>query len=562
MPYDPSRFKMTVTLRLPKKTKRVNPSIFDNFILKQVGKENVEILRPLSRSNEWELVLKSEAIREKLLRMGKAKIKKWTCWIFPFCSMEIRGHIHWLPNAISNDEVKEFLSQYGQVIFVENRTPPNWDSTIANESRYYALYLDERVRKWDIPHFKKFNNFLCLITIRGRTPACFHCRVWGHKKSQCKTRQIKFDSYCHQPHCSESGIQNELDNTYIISNDVETTSGASSSTITSLVEQQVCMEGESFIANNSTSVKDNTSEIYAKIEATYSTSFPISASLTSQACAENEHSTALISLTVANGTSQICFENKPSISTLITSTECNEIEQYAASSLNTASLVTPQIRTESEPAASSNSITVSFATPQVCTEGEPAAAFSSTTASLVTPQVHTEGEPAAASSSTTDSLVIPQVHTEGESAVASSSTTASLVTPQVHTEGESAVASSSTTASLVTPQVHTEGEQAAETISNSAILEDAPEVCIKKEVNIEFSSTTSAEGTPQICSEKEASNNSYSESETVSTSRDCFVWKPTDDDIKLEKQIFLAIHILGKWKMATDELTESRLQIQ
>ncbi|GFY46753.1 CCHC-type domain-containing protein [Trichonephila inaurata madagascariensis] len=488
---------MAVTLRLPKNTRRVNPSVFNKFILKHIGEEHVEILRPLARDNEWELRLKIEAIREKLLRMGKTKIKRWICWIYPFCSLEVRGYIHWLPNAISNDTVKEFLSQYGQVLFVENRTPPNWNSTIANESRYYALYLEDKARRWDIPHFKKFDNFLCLITVRGRKPACFHCRAWGHKKSQCKAREIKFNSYCRKPHCSESSIRNEEDNVNVIGNEVETISAASSSTITTLADQQVGMESEPSIAISSTSVIDSTSEVCIKSEATVSSSFITNVSLTLQACTENEPSTALISLPAANGTSQICSENEPSSST-----------------------------------------TASFVTPQVLTEGEPAAASSSTTASFVTPQVLTEGEPAAASTA------------------ASSSTTASFVTPQVLTEGEPAAASSST-ASFVTPVACTESKQDAASISNSA-TPITPEVCIEKKVNVESSSISSTENTSHFCIENEGTNKFNSLRESVSPSRVCFVWKPTDDDdIKMEKQIFLAIHYLGKWKKEMDELTES-----
>ncbi|GFU83823.1 CCHC-type domain-containing protein [Trichonephila clavipes] len=529
MSCEPSRFKMTVTLRLPKNTRRVNPSVFDKFILNHIGEENVEFLRPLARAYEWELRLKIEAIREKLLRMGKTKIKRWICWIYPFSTSEVRGYIHWLPNAISNDTVKEFLSQYGQVLFVENRTPPNWNSTIANESRYYALYLEERARRWDIPHFKKFDNFLCLITVRGRRPACFHCRAWGHKKSQCKTREIKFNSYCRKSHCSESSIRNE-DNVNVIGKEVETTSAISSYTVTTLADQQVCMESEPSIAITSTSVIDNTSKVCIKSEATVSSSFSTNASFILQACTENEPSTALSSLPVANGISQIYFENEPSISTVINSTACNE----------------------SEPAAASSSTTASFVTPQVLTE-EPAATSSSTTASIVIPQMLTEGELAAASSSTA-----PQVLTE-EPAATSSSTTASIVIPQMLTEGELAAASSST-ASFVTPLVRTKSKQDAASIFNSS-TPITLEVCIEKKVNVESSSISSTESASHFCIENEGTNTSNSQRKTDSTSRVCSVWKPTDD-ITIEKQIFLAIHYLDKWKKAIDELTESRLQIQ
>lgn len=431
---DPSHFNMTVILRLPKNTKEVRPSILDKFILKYVGEENVELLRPFTLPNEWELELKSEVIREKLLRMEKTKIKKWTCWILPFSILEVRGYVHWLPIAISNDTVKEFLSQYGQVVFVENRTPHNWESTIANESRYYALYLNERMQRSDIPHFKKFEDFLCFITVRGRRPACIHCRALGHKKSQCEIRQMKFSSYCRKQRYSANDIRIEQES----SNIIESTSDSSSTTTNSLVTKQVCIEREPSIEP----MVDSTSQVCIKSEASAPSSYIKTPSLIFQVCTENE-------LSSVDEASQICLKNEPSTS--ITSTSYFETEQSTASNPTIATLVPTQTCPKSETSTTSN--------------------------------------------------------------------------------------------------------------SNSTILTTS-EVCTENEANLECSSVISIDSTSQISIENQGIDNSNTEEAMVGSSRVSSAWESADDDIELEKQIFLAIHYLGKWKMAIDKLIDDRLKIQ
>ncbi|GFT23616.1 CCHC-type domain-containing protein [Nephila pilipes] len=365
MTEDLSRFAMSVILKLPKHPKRAKPSIFNKFIYKYIGEENIEILRPLTRPYEWELVLKSKDIREKLLRIRKTKVKKLTCSIIPFSTSEIRGSILWLPSAVSNDIVKEFLSQYGQIIFVEYRNNQNWDRTIGNETRYYSLYLHENVRKSDIPHFKKFGEFQCLITVHGRRPECFYCKGWGHKKSECKLHQKKLNSLCRRPPYSRSDASNESK---------AGTNVASYSSTASFVSSQVFTESESS-ASSSTTMFDGTVELCIKSkssDASNSTSTSSSSTSTalvptSEVCAVSK-CTAYKSTTVAD-TSQISSDNEPLAltSTLITSQVCSK-SQSSVTSFTADTSVVLQNCSENELNAAFNPIILGNSNSQDCTE--------------------------------------------------------------------------------------------------------------------------------------------------------------------------------------------------
>ncbi|CAL1288554.1 unnamed protein product [Larinioides sclopetarius] len=196
---NPTAFAKSLRLQFPKFSKGFTSSDFEEFVQEHVGVENLKSLGRLNFPNEWQMEVESKDVREKLIRWGKTKIKNRSCWISPLCTSEIRGFVHWLPNSVPNGKVKDLLSDYGEVLFVENQKQSLWSGKVASDSRYYALYLRAGKAKEDLPHFTKIEDFNVLVTVRGRNPACFHCRESGHRKNECKKFKAKLDSYCQRP---------------------------------------------------------------------------------------------------------------------------------------------------------------------------------------------------------------------------------------------------------------------------------------------------------------------------------------------------------------------------
>ncbi|GFS58275.1 CCHC-type domain-containing protein, partial [Trichonephila inaurata madagascariensis] len=196
---DSSRYALSLRFQFPKFSKGFHPEYFEEFVEEHVGDENLVCIGRLNFPNEWQMQLRSKEIREKLIRWGKTKIKNRSCWIYPLGTSEIRGFIHWLPNTVPNQKLKDFLSRFGEVLFVENQKQSLWNGKVLSDSRYYALYLRAGQSMDDLPHFHTFDDFLSLITVRGRNPACFHCKEIGHRKNECKKFKDKLNSYCQRP---------------------------------------------------------------------------------------------------------------------------------------------------------------------------------------------------------------------------------------------------------------------------------------------------------------------------------------------------------------------------
>ncbi|GFT78502.1 CCHC-type domain-containing protein [Nephila pilipes] len=196
---DSSRYALSLRLQFPKFSKGFNPSFFEEFVQEHVGEDNLVSIGRMNFPNEWQMEVSSKEVREKLIRWGKTKIKNRSCWIYPLGTSEIRGFVHWLPNTVQNQKLKEFLSKYGEVLFVESQKQNLWSGKVSSDSRYYALYLRAGQSMDDLPHFYEFDNFLALITVRGRNPACFHCKEIGHRKNECKKFKVKLSSYCERP---------------------------------------------------------------------------------------------------------------------------------------------------------------------------------------------------------------------------------------------------------------------------------------------------------------------------------------------------------------------------
>ncbi|GBM22322.1 hypothetical protein AVEN_121140-1 [Araneus ventricosus] len=194
-----SYMENTIRLEFSKFAKSLKISDFREFVRKYVGEENLEKLENCKYPNLWIMQVKTKEIREKVLRIWKTKIKNKTCWINPYYEYELRGFLHWLPHFISDGDVKRQLSQFGDVLLLENEVHDYWSGEIKSEVKYFGLRLKDGMVKNDLPHFLKFGGYRTLVIVRGRKPACFHCREFGHSKKDCKKYKEKLDEYCKNP---------------------------------------------------------------------------------------------------------------------------------------------------------------------------------------------------------------------------------------------------------------------------------------------------------------------------------------------------------------------------
>ncbi|GIX87849.1 CCHC-type domain-containing protein [Caerostris extrusa] len=194
-----TNFKNSVRIQFAKFSKGYQYTDFEEFVQEYVGEENLVALGRLSRPNEWEMVLSSGNMSEQLIYMGKTRIKRRSCWIYPMNQNEIRGFIHWLPSSLPNERIKEFLSMYGQVLFIKNEEYKGVKSNIGKEVRYFGLIMMYGNCKETIPHFASIDKMSFLIIIRGRQPACFHCKNLGHIMKDCSKYKEKLQNYCERP---------------------------------------------------------------------------------------------------------------------------------------------------------------------------------------------------------------------------------------------------------------------------------------------------------------------------------------------------------------------------
>ncbi|CAL1286242.1 unnamed protein product [Larinioides sclopetarius] len=118
--------------------------------------------------------------------------------MYPLNPQEIRGFVYWLPNSVTNDQLKEHLQLYGDVLFVESQERNVRGRKVESDQRYYGLILPYGTIKDDLPHFLKINGFLCLVVVRGREPACYHCKEVGHRRIECPKYKEKLNSYCNR----------------------------------------------------------------------------------------------------------------------------------------------------------------------------------------------------------------------------------------------------------------------------------------------------------------------------------------------------------------------------
>lgn len=192
---DSSTFALSLRLQFPKFSKGFTSSDFEPFVRSHVGESNLVSLGRLSFPNEWQMQVTNKDVRENLIRLGRTKINTRTCWITPLSQSEVRGYIHWIPTAVSNKKLETLLRSYGEVLLMENQKQNKFTCKVESDARYFGLYLKSGKTMDDVPHFIRVENYHGLITIRGRNPACFHCKEIGHRKSECKMFREKVSDY-------------------------------------------------------------------------------------------------------------------------------------------------------------------------------------------------------------------------------------------------------------------------------------------------------------------------------------------------------------------------------
>lgn len=192
---DSSTFALSLRLQFPKFSKGFTSSDFEPFVRSHVGESNLVSLGRLSFPNEWQMQVTNKDVRESLIRLGRTKINTRTCWITPLSQSEVRGYIHWIPTAVSNKKLETLLRAYGEVLLMENQKQNKFTCKVESDARYFGLYLKSGKTMDDVPHFIRVENYHGLITIRGRNPACFHCKEIGHRKSECKMFREKVSDY-------------------------------------------------------------------------------------------------------------------------------------------------------------------------------------------------------------------------------------------------------------------------------------------------------------------------------------------------------------------------------
>ncbi|GBM22324.1 hypothetical protein AVEN_121141-1 [Araneus ventricosus] len=189
---------MSVLLQFAKFSKGFRISDFDDFVQEFIGVENLDFFGRLAYPNQWQIRLTDPDLRERLIRTGRTRIKNRSCWMYPLNQQEIRGFVHWLPNSVTNDQLREQLQLYGDVLFVESQERIIRGRNVESDHRYFGLILPYGTIKEDLPHFLKINGFLCLVVVRGREPACYHCKEVGHRRAECPKYKAKLISYCNR----------------------------------------------------------------------------------------------------------------------------------------------------------------------------------------------------------------------------------------------------------------------------------------------------------------------------------------------------------------------------
>ena len=171
------------------------PYFREDFLegLKQVLGEGISQIisfGPLSKNNEWFLMVKSEKARDQILAAGIVKVKGGVFRVRSADSTQFRVRVHWAPPFIPNEVIINHLSQFGKVLSCVNELSVSKGfENIATGVRTIVMCGN----KADLPHFvvvvdkSTKQTFQLLVTVTGRPPICLRCNKVGHFRRECTT---------------------------------------------------------------------------------------------------------------------------------------------------------------------------------------------------------------------------------------------------------------------------------------------------------------------------------------------------------------------------------------
>ena len=142
-----------------------------------------------SKNQEWQVVVKSDEIRDKLLCAGQVTVKDRIFKIRSCCRAHYRVRVHWLAPYIAHDTLVAALAPFGEVhnISYERYNIEGYKG-VATGVRTLVMSGDRQ----KLPHVmtivgEEGDRSEILITVAGRPPLCLKCRFVGHYRRECDT---------------------------------------------------------------------------------------------------------------------------------------------------------------------------------------------------------------------------------------------------------------------------------------------------------------------------------------------------------------------------------------
>ena len=161
--------------------------------------QHVLALGAQAKNQEWQLVVKSDEVRDKLLSAGEIEVKNRVFKVRSSCRGHYRVRVHWLAPYISHNTLVSALTRFGEIHSVSyEKYSIDGFQNVATGVRTLVMSGDRR----NLPHImtivgEEGERSEILITVAGRPPLCLKCRFVGHYRRECDT------PYCR--HCRAYG---------------------------------------------------------------------------------------------------------------------------------------------------------------------------------------------------------------------------------------------------------------------------------------------------------------------------------------------------------------------
>ena len=159
---------------------------------------------PLARNSEWYLVLQDQLSKDRMLLAVTMMAKGAQFRIQSADNSQFVVRVHWTPPFVPTGVITNFFGQYDTVVSTafDKCNSKGFQGVATGVSSVVMTGISK-----DVPHtmnvcYPKTNhNYEFLLTVRGRTPLCLHCRMEGHYRRDCFTAQCRF--------CDEFGHSSE-----------------------------------------------------------------------------------------------------------------------------------------------------------------------------------------------------------------------------------------------------------------------------------------------------------------------------------------------------------------